>query len=280
MSKRQWMTLGLLAACLGGVAVWAFFQFGNDDPTNAIDPNTTSIKLYKAEIVKTYPHDETAFTQGLVYHEGYLYESTGKRGRSTLRKVEIETGKVLKQHDLDRVYFGEGLALVDDQLIQITWEEETAFIYQLSSFAVLKRLKYQGEGWGLAYDGKHVIMSNGTSVLSYRDPQDFREVRKLNVRVEGQSLPLMLNELEMIDGEIYANVFETEQIARISPETGEVVGWIDCSELLTDEDTAHWTMAHFHESVLNGIAYDKEKKRLFVTGKNWPKLFEIRLVPK
>jgi len=224
-------------------------------------------------VVHEYPHDPEAYCQGLVFDNGVLHESTGRRGQSTVRTVELETGKVLRKTDLPAHYFGEGLALVDNRLIQITWEEGIARIYERDTLKAINQFEYQGEGWGLAFDGKNLIMSDGSEVLVFRDPQTFKEVRRITVKMKGARLP-ELNELEVVEGEVWANVWKKDYIVRIDPATGEVLGVVDLSGIfdrhkVDDED-----------AVLNGIAYDPKGKRLFVTGKLWPKLFEIEVVAK
>jgi len=224
-------------------------------------------------VVHEYPHDPEAYCQGLVFDNGVLHESTGRRGQSTVRTVELETGKVLRKTDLPAHYFGEGLALVGNRLIQITWEEGIARIYERDTLKAINQFEYQGEGWGLAFDGKNLIMSDGSEVLVFRDPQTFKEVRRITVKMKGARLP-ELNELEVVEGEIWANVWKKDYIARIDPVSGEVLGVVDLSGIfdrhkVDDED-----------AVLNGIAYDPKGKRLFVTGKLWPKLFEIEVVAK
>ncbi len=224
------------------------------------------------QIVRVYPHDPNAFTQGLVYVDGHLYESTGLNGRSSLRMVDLQTGRVLQHHELPAEYFGEGLTNWGANLVQLTWKAGTALVYDRFSFALERTLHYPGEGWGLTQDGRNFIMSDGSPVLRFLDPRNFREIRRLAVLDEnGHPVP-DLNELEYVHGEIYANVWNTDRIARISPRTGKVLGWIDLSGLmdkglLSDPD-----------AVLNGIAYDSRFDRLFVTGKLWPKLFEIKVV--
>lgn len=225
------------------------------------------------EIVNTYPHDPQAFCQGLAIVDGQLYEGTGQRGESTLRKVELETGKVLQQVSLDRRLFGEGIAVWDQRIYQLTWQAGVAFVYDRETFKELGRFRVYGEGWGLTHDGKHLILSNGSPTLQYLDPKTFRVVRRLNVRDRGNWVR-NLNELEYADGAILANVWTTDRIAWIDADTGNVTAWIDLSGLKPSE------IRNDPDAVLNGIAYDPESKRLFVTGKNWPKLFEIRIVKR
>jgi glutamine cyclotransferase len=222
-----------------------------------------------AKIVHTYPHDPEAFTQGLLYADGFLYEATGLEGRSSLRKVELATGKVLQRLDLPGAYFGEGLALWKDKLIQLTWKSKIGFVYDRATFRQLRTFTYSREGWGITQDGKRLIMSDGSSTLYFWDPETFKEIGHLDVTDKGRPVP-ELNELEYIRGEIYANVWQTERIARISPSTGQVLGWIDLKGLLTPAERRR-------TDVLNGIAYDAKQNRLFVTGKLWPKLFQIQM---
>ena len=222
-------------------------------------------------VVHTYPHDPNAFTQGLVYVEGFLYESTGLYGRSTLRKEDVETGQVLEQLTLPSEYFGEGLTSWRNTLIQLTWKSHIGFVYDRATLRLLRTFHYPWEGWGLTQDGKHLILSNGSSNLYFLDPQTFREVR--SVRVTDHGAPLkQLNELEYIRGEIYANVWMTNKIVRISPQTGKVLGSIHLAGLLSP------VFVRSPDAVLNGISYDAKRNRLFLTGKLWPKLFEIRVV--
>jgi len=223
------------------------------------------------QVIHVFPHDAEAFTQGLVYVDGHLYESTGLNGRSSLRMVDLQSGRVLQRHDLPAEYFGEGLANWGSNLVQLTWKAGTAFVYDRFSFALQRTLRYPGEGWGLTQDGKSFILSDGTSVLHFLDPRTFRETRRISV-VDDHKHPLMnLNELEYVQGEIYANVWQTDWVVRISPRDGKVLGWIDLSGLMDKSRLAD------PDAVLNGIAYDSRWGRLFVTGKLWPKLFEIKV---
>jgi glutamine cyclotransferase len=224
------------------------------------------------QVIHTYPHDAQAFTQGLVYVDGHLYESTGLNGHSSLRMEDLETGRILQFQDVPSKYFAEGLTNWGSTLIQLTWQNHIALVYDRFSFRLLRTLPYTGEGWGLTQDGAHVILSDGTAVLRFLDPLTFREVRRITVKDHGSPVT-QLNELEYIHGQIYANIWYSARIARISPATGKVLGWIDLAGLLPKDE---------HSSpgaVLNGIAWDPVHDRLFVTGKLWPKLFEIKVIP-
>jgi glutaminyl-peptide cyclotransferase len=269
------------------VLVWALlFVAGcdrNSPPaagtaTNAslIQPSNTpsaQVPMYTYEIINVWPHDPGAFTQGLVYLNGALLESTGMNGRSSLRQVDLETGKVRLRKDLSYEYFAEGLAVMDNKIFQLTWTNGKAFVYDLQSFQPQKEFSYSGEGWGLTTDGKSLIMSDGTDQLAFRDPETFKVQKTIHVSAQGKPLN-RLNELEYVKGEIFANIWQTDLVARIDPASGNVVGLIDFRGLLQLRDYAPGT------DVLNGIAYDPVGDRLFVTGKDWPKLFEVRLKPK
>jgi len=223
-------------------------------------------------VIHTYPHDPNAYTQGLVYIDGHLYESTGLNGRSSLRMDDLTTGRVLQSAAVPSQYFAEGLAPWGSTLVQLTWQSHVAFVYDRFSFRLLKTLHYDCQGWGLTEDGRNLIESDGTSEIRFFDPQTFREVRHIDVRDRGRPVT-QLNELEYIHGQIYANVWHTDRIVRISPATGQVLGWINLAGLLPDDERSD------PEAVLNGIAYDAAHDRLFVTGKLWPRLFEIKVVP-
>lgn len=225
--------------------------------------------MYRYRIVNTFPHDRNAFTQGLEFHNGYLYESTGLKGQSSLRKVELRTGRVLQIHRLSPEYFAEGITLFGDRIYQLTWQNGVCFVYNANSFRQMTQFRYDGEGWGLTNDGKYLIMSDGSETITFRDPETFAEVRKITVRAQGKPVK-NLNELEYIDGEIWANIWYSDMIARIDPQTGIVKAWVDMEGLPVPNRGS--------EEVLNGIAYDRQNKRIFVTGKNWSKLFEIELV--
>ncbi len=227
--------------------------------------------MFKVRILKSYPHDPGAFTEGLIFANGFLYESTGLNGKSSLRQVELETGRVLKKYGLPFQYFGEGLTLWDGALVQLTWTSGKGFIYNLESFALEREFNYSGEGWGLTNDGKSLVMSNGTEKLIFLNPATLAQERSLRVLDMGEPVRL-LNDLEYIKGEIFANVWQDNFIAMISPKTGEVTGWLDMSALRGQLPPAS------NAEVLNGIAFDAEKDRIFVTGKLWPLLFEIEVI--
>jgi glutamine cyclotransferase len=224
-------------------------------------------------VVHTYPHDPGAFTQGLVYRDGVLYEGTGLNGRSSIRKVKLENGEVLQMQPVDSQYFGEGIAVVNDTLYELTWQSGIGFLYDRATFKRKGTFTYRGEGWGLTYDGQRLIMSDGTPFLRFLDPATQKEVSRIEVK-DGTMPVADLNELEFVKGEVLANVWQTDRIARISPKTGRVIGWIDLAGLLTPRETREVEAAG---GVLNGIAYDASGDRLFVTGKLWPKLFEIKV---
>ena len=226
--------------------------------------------VYRYEVVNTWPHDKAAYTQGLVFHDGNLLESTGQYGASSLRLVELKTGRVLKKRDVPPQYFAEGLTLYGGKAYQLTWQNHKGFIYDPGSFAPLGEVYFDGEGWGLTHDGESLILSDGTSQLRFLDPATLKPRRTVSVTDRGRPLR-ELNELEYVKGEVFANVWHSDRIARIDPRTGEVVGWIDLSGLLPDSERPD------PEAVLNGIAYDAAGDRLFVTGKLWPKLFEVRV---
>jgi glutamine cyclotransferase len=235
-------------------------------------PARTQTPRFSFHIVHIYPHDRMAFTQGLCYYNGQLYESTGLRGRSSLRLVDLESGKVLRIHYLPERYFGEGIALYDGKIVQLTWQSNLGFVYDRESFKQLREFPYGTEGWGIAYDGRRLIVSDGTATLYFWDPQSLRETGRIEVRGQGKPVP-QLNELETVRGKIYANVWQTDTIAEIDPANGNITGWIDLGELAAYMDLSRPI------DVLNGIAYDAESDRLFITGKLWPNLFQIELVP-
>jgi glutaminyl-peptide cyclotransferase len=219
-------------------------------------------------VVRSHPHDRSAYTQGFLFRDGYFYESTGLYGRSSVRRVEVETGEVVARHDLPREYFGEGLAALDGLLYQLTWREQTGFIYHVETLEPLGTFRYEGEGWGLTTDGSHLIMSDGTYRLRFLDPTSFQVVHTLEVR-DGERLVGRLNELAWVQGEVWANVWQTDEIARIDPATGRVLGWLDVAGLVS-----RWDRLRGAE-VANGIAYDSLTQRTWVTGKRWPRVFEV-----
>ncbi len=257
----------------------------NKTNSNAADTaNKTSAPapVYTYEIVKSYPHDPEAFTQGLIFRDGVLYESTGEYGESSLRKVDLNTGKVLQKYDVPEDFFAEGLTFLNDKFYQLTWQDNIAFVYD-TDFKLLKEMRYPGDGWGLTNDGTNLIMSDGTHVLRVVNPENFQTVRTVSVfRENGQ--PLMnINELEYVKGEIWANIWHSEQptvlgkpnyIVRIDPNSGKILGWIDLSSISPED------VKRDSENTLNGIAYDEASDRIFVTGKKWRRLFEIKVKPK
>ena len=223
------------------------------------------------EVVRCLPHDKEAFTQGLLIRDGVLYESTGLNGSSTVRKVRLDTGEVLQRYDVGRRYFAEGLAERNGELIQLTWETEVAFVYDLKTLKRKREFKYKGEGWGLTWDGRRFILSDGTPALRFMDGQTFKEIGRVPVTENGRPVE-HLNELEMVDGLVLGNVWLTDRIAVIDPATGNVTAWLDLAGLMPP-------MGDSPNAVLNGIAWDGSTRHLYVTGKLWPTLFEIRPVP-
>jgi glutamine cyclotransferase len=264
MAANRFLKIGIpavviLVAVASGFA-WRHFKTGNVS------------KTWTYKIVNIFHHDQKAFTQGLVFENGVLYEGTGIEGHSELRKVELETGNVLQRVKLPDQYFGEGVTIFKDQIIQLTYQSKVGFVYDKDSFELLREFTYPTEGWGITHDGTHLIMSDGTPMLYFLDPETLKQINRMMVLE--QDRPVWgLNELEYVNGEIYANVWPTDRIVRIEPETGKVVGWIDMKGLLPPEDRSE------EIDVFNGIAYDPDNQRLFMTGKYWPKLFEIKLIP-
>jgi glutaminyl-peptide cyclotransferase len=248
----------LIVGLLSGGAFF-FLAAGQDEPL-----------LYRARVIASYPHDPGAFTQGLLFQDGFLWESTGHYGQSTLRQVELQSGKVLAQRELPANVFGEGLALWGEELVQLTWTNRIGFVYALADLRPLKMFRLAGEGWGLTHDGSHLILSDGSAELTFLDPHNYTEVRRLPVHDRGQPVR-QLNELEYIKGQIWANVWMTDRIAIISPQDGRVTAWLDLTGLLPGAERQPAT------AELNGIAYDAQNDRIFVTGKYWPRVFEIAL---
>lgn len=247
--------VGVLAVALNGG------QTGNPPADEAVH--------YTYSVVKAYPHDTSAYTEGLVFSNGSLYESTGEYGTSSLRRVDLETGTVLQEYDLSGEYYGEGLTLVDGELIQLTWQNHIGFVYDANTFELIGNFSVSTQGWGLTYDGTSLILSDGSSTLTYLNPQSYQVTRQVNVKNSNESIT-NINELEYVNDDIYANIWMTNEIAIINPETGAVKGWIDLSGIYQPTG---------FNSVLNGIAYDQQTGRLFVTGKNWPNLYEITIKP-
>lgn len=259
-----WRKIVVVVAVLLIVLPATLFILMNDAPANSTALN------YTYSVVNVYPHDTNAFTEGLVFDNGFLYESTGLYGNSTLRRVDLETGEVLQVLDLQPQYFGEGIAVVGDKIIQLTWQSHVGFVYNKTTFDLLGQFEYPTEGWGLTYDGSRLIMSDGTSTLYFLDPVTFQRIGQVAVHDNGPVTEL--NELEYINGSIYANIWQEEKIAVINSKNGQVTTWIDLTGIqdLKSQDP---------NNVLNGIAYDANGHRLFVTGKRWPHIFEINLIP-
>lgn len=250
--------------------VLVFFLFLLQQGYQILNPTETS--YYNVEVVATYPHDSQAFTQGLIHDDGLLYESTGLYGRSSIRITELSSGDILNQVNLSDTYFGEGMTVLGEKIYQITWKESTGFVYS-PNLDEVQSFTYHGEGWGLTHDSEHLVLSNGTSTLSFLDPETFEVVRTVNVIYD--CAPVYdLNELEYVDGAIYANVWHLDQIIIINPDDGSTVGWIDLDGIKEHLDSVQGI------DVLNGIAYNEDTGRLLVTGKLWPNVFEIELVPK
>lgn len=239
----------------------------------ACNAAVAAIPVYGFIVKNTYPHDPQAFTQGLFFRDGHLFETTGLTGRSTLRRLDLKTGKVLQKTDLPNDVFGEGSTAVGDNILGLTWQSKTGYVFDARTLTMKGKFPYEGEGWGLASDAKYVYMSDGSASIRVLDPGSLKEVRRVQVTAEGKPID-SLNELEIVDGELYANVWGTDIIARIDPASGKVTGWIDLTNLLPREKRGTSSL----DAVLNGIAYDGKHRKLYVTGKFWPKLFEIELV--
>jgi glutamine cyclotransferase len=252
------LPLAAISVAAATAAVWAFSR-----------PAETPVQAVRS--VAAYPHDADAFTQGLVIRGGTLYESTGLYGQSSVRQVDLKTGVAKKLAPLDERIFGEGCTVLGGELFLVTWQEKTGYVFDAEDLTYKRAFRYSGEGWGLTDDGKNLILSDGTAVLRFLDPKDAKVVKRLPVRDAGHPVE-KLNELEYIDGEIYANVWYSDRIARISAQTGEVVGWLDASALRRG-----LPLANPREDVLNGIAYDRDAKKLYLTGKRWPRLFEVEV---
>jgi glutamine cyclotransferase len=262
MNRRLKIWVPVLLAALGAICV-AFYL---DSRARARD----AVPVYSYRIVNTYPHDRNAFTQGLVFADGFLYEGTGLRGRSALRKVKLETGEVLQRRNLGYEFFGEGVTIYGDKIIQLTLRANVGFVYDKETFKLLREFNYSNEGWGITHNGKRLIMSDGTSRLHFLNPETFEQIGRIKVR-DSNGAVTGLNELEYVKGQVYANIWGKDRIAQINPQSGKVTGWIELAGLLSPKEGGQLV------DVLNGIAYDAENDRLFVTGKWWPKLFEIRV---
>lgn len=261
--------MAIIAIAIVLLAIVGFFWFRSGDGEISAVEGPITAKEVPYEVVNQFPHDPQAFLQGLVWHSGF-FESTGQFARSSLRRVEYPTGKILQKVDLDPQHFGEGLAMVDNKLYQLTWQSHRGFVYDRDSFKVLREFTYDTEGWGLTYDGKSLILSDGSDTLTFHDPENFKPGRKLSVRFNGRPLN-ELNELEYIDGEIWANVWHDDRIVRIDPKSGNVKSFLNLESLYPEKDRTD------PEAVLNGIAYDANSKRIFISGKLWPRIYEIRL---
>lgn len=262
------------------------FACGNNPPVNKTNtnsspkPTTANPPTYSYQVVNTYKHDPNAFTEGLFFYNGFLYESTGLDGKSDLRKVELETGKVVQSYKLPKTSFGEGITLFNGKIYQLTYEEGVCRVFDAETFQYLKEFKYTGEGWGMTNDGKNLIMTDRTHILRFVDPETFQTVRTVPVFRENGKPLMQINELEYIKGEIWANVWHSEEpevlgkpnhIVRLDPNSGKILGWINLDGISPDD------VERDSENTLNGIAYDEKTDRVFVTGKNWKKLFEIKL---
>lgn len=255
--QRRWLVILAMITAGGGVAAWGFSR---DRPAD----------VYRYEVIHEFPHDAQAFCQGLVFEDGILYEGTGSYGKSCLRKIDLDSGKVLQQVNLNRRLFGEGITIWKDKLIQLTWKSHIGIVYDKNTFAKTETFRISGEGWGLTHDDQHLIISDGSSTLRFINPETYKISHRLAVNSQGRRVK-NLNELEFWKGEILANIWKSDMIARIDPQNGHLLGWIDLSGLKPV------TVRQNREAVLNGIAYDTMNQRLFVTGKHWPKLFEIRI---
>ena len=269
--SRRARSLAIVAAGFSLAAAASALRVGvaNGGYSSTFQENNQGIPVHSVKVLKTYPHDPRAFTQGLEYFDGFLYESTGETGKSSLRKVDLESGKVLQKTDLGPEYFGEGLTIVRGKIYQLTWLSKIGFVYDVKTFRKLRDFHYYGEGWGLAHDGSNLILSDGTNTLRYIDPETFAVVRTLEVYA-GKEAVTNLNELECIGNDIYSNMWHVNRIARIDARTGQVRDWIDLSALAAQEQKEP-------EGVLNGIAFDPVRGRFFVTGKDWAHLFEIQI---
>ncbi len=278
MKKSVVAIIFVVMAIILGTSILTYLNTNNSSsssasptPTATITPTPTITPIdYTYKIVNTYPHDTGAFTEGLIYSDGYLYESTGLNGQSSIRRVDLTTGDVLQEHSLPLQYFGEGMTIIDNRVIQLTWQSNIGFIYDKNTLAVLSNFTYPTEGWGLTFNGTQLIMSDGTSKLYFLNATTFQRTGQVYV-YDGDSPIVNINELEYVNGDVYANIWQLNKIAIINPENGQVKGWIDLAGFPAPLQTG--------DNVLNGIAYDQQNDRLFVTGKQWPKLYQIELEP-
>lgn len=265
-TSRRFGTFLVISVCLANFAC----NGGATPSTSERNEVEKVVPTNTYEVIRVFPHDDEAFTQGLIIHQGKLIESTGQVGQSSLRLVEPQTGNILQRVPVPPPYFAEGITLLNGKIYQLTWQDQKGFIYDAASLNKIGEFPYEGEGWGLTNDGKSLIMSDGSNRLRFIDPASFIVTK--TVRVFDKTRPIeSLNELEFVQGEIYSNIWHEDRVARIDPQTGMVVGWIDLAGLLKPDEITD------EEAVLNGIAYDESNKTLFVTGKLWPKVFEIRL---
>jgi glutaminyl-peptide cyclotransferase len=270
--RRAFRTFPLAWLALAAIPVVLWQSGYSAAPGGSARGPVENIPVFGVKVVKTYPHDPKAFTQGLEYHGGYLYESTGRNGGSTLRQVALENGEVVRKVSLPPQYFGEGLTIFRENIYQLTWLSKTGFVYDLHSFRKTGEFHYENEGWGLTHDDASLILSDGTNTLRFIDPATFRVTKRIEVYA-GNEAVANLNELEYINGEIFSNVWHSPRVARIDPRSGQVLAWIDLSPLVAREQRGE-------EDVLNGIAYDEKTRRIFVTGKDWPEIIEIWIESK
>ena len=258
------------AGTAGTNSMDAAYQWTGKEWPNGDGSTLTNVPIYTDNVVNAWPHDYTAFTEGLTFCNGILLEGTGLVGQSSLRKVDLQTGQVIKQVNLSPQIFGEGVTVLDNKIYELTWQQHVGFVYDYDRLSKETNFFYANEGWGLTTDGQSLVMSDGTSLIRFLDPKTFAVTRTITVSSHGRAVKC-LNELEYVDGKIFANIWPTDYIARIDPATGEVLGLIDLSGLLSAQDRT------VNTDVLNGIAYDPAGQRLFVTGKRWPKIFEVQL---
>lgn len=279
-TTRRWPIILAMAVLLAALAAFWLYRSAPPKPVPRVSPSAQEAatpapdapERLTVKVLSTRPHDPGAYTQGFFLHNGSLFESTGLYGQSSVREVNPQTGAVKRKAAVPQEYFAEGLALVGDRLIQLTWQEQKAFVYKLADFSKVEELRYDGEGWGLCWDGTRLIMTDGSDRLTFRDPKTFAVIGTVHVTLAGRPIN-QLNELECVNGTVYSNVWQTDDILRIDPGTGKVTAVIDASSLLTPAERQH-------ADVLNGIAWDPAKKTFLITGKLWPKMFEVAFVPR